>query len=234
MNDKKLTGNLNITLIVSAIVLVVYNVIAFVVPIDRNSSFWTTYAFQMIAIILSALVASYATKKPTLKSLYLGISLFYVAMRYVITELVVGTLLLLLPTALNWVSIIAQVVILAVFLICVIVTDRAKDVIESTEAHIATKRQFVQSNLATVEGLIDTTTDDELRKNLQNLAETIKFSDPMSTDDVAELEEIESEIDREIVNLQTAIQANESTAKAQINDVELLFKKRNRLVKQAK
>ena len=43
-------------IIISIIILIVFNVIAFVAPFQKTSTFWVAYTFGVIAIILELLV----------------------------------------------------------------------------------------------------------------------------------------------------------------------------------
>ena len=56
------------------VVFALFNVIAFVVPTDKTTTFWTVYAFSVVAFAIQILLWKIALgKKDTLKSKFLGI-----------------------------------------------------------------------------------------------------------------------------------------------------------------
>jgi hypothetical protein len=64
------------------IAIAVYNVVVFVIPFNRGGGFWTGYGFSMLAMLLTAVVSSYASGKEGIKSKVYGMPLIYVAWRY--------------------------------------------------------------------------------------------------------------------------------------------------------
>ena len=72
----KLSKNAVRILLLAGIALVCFNVIAFVLPVPKNGTFWVSYVFGMLAILLQLAVIKVAFKgTESIKSRFYGFSL---------------------------------------------------------------------------------------------------------------------------------------------------------------
>jgi len=210
------------------IVMAVFNVLAFVIPFNRGGGFWTGYGFSMLALLLSAGIYLYAFDNKDLKSKFYGIPLISVIWYYLIIQLIVG----LSEMALDFVpipfkiGIVVNTVLLGACLLGLIVIDAAKDEIERIDEKVREKVVFIKSLQVDVEGLINKASDESVKKALKNLAETIRYSDPMSN---SQLAAIENKIEGKVATL--AETTDSDTSKTLCDELQQLFAERNRKCK---
>jgi len=224
LKNNKLLG-----IIVTLIVLAVYNVLIFILVDTKDRMFFVSYAFTLVALVLPLIIqiAQYP-KQQTPKSVFLNLPLYPILFVYLIVQLIAGTGLMFLPDEQYKVSLIVQIVILAIFAILMISTVFVKNVAEDFEGHVAEKRFYLKSLEVDVSGMADRTDDALLKKNLKNLADAFKYSDPMSDDSLAPLE---NKIAGLVAELENAVASNPDMAPQKIKDVELALTERNRKAK---
>jgi hypothetical protein len=122
-----------------------------------------------------------------------GAALPQTALTYLVIEFIVS-LLAVVPEQITNITIpakwfvIAQVIILAAFAIRLILLNAGRTEIERVGDKVATKVFFIKLLQIEVEGLASTQTDTEVKTALKNLAEKIRYSDPVSSPQLAELE----------------------------------------------
>jgi len=227
----KISKNKGMSLATVFIILAVYNVVVFVIPFNKGGGFWSGYGFSMLAMLLTAAVSFYAFDKEGLKSKFYGISLISVAWRYLVIQLIIG----LLQMGLDFIPIPPQygialnTVLLGACLIGLIAVDAAKEEIERIDEKIKEKVFYIKSLHVDMEGLVDKTSDESVKKTLKDLAETIRYSDPMSSPQLAA---IENKIEAKIAALAETIEnANGDASKALCNELQQLFAERNRKCK---
>ena len=211
------------------IALVMYNVIAWIIPFNRSGGFWTGYGFSTLAILLTAAVSYYAFDKEGLKSKVYGVPLIYVVVWYLVIQLVLGLLEMGLYFIPFQYSMALNTILLGAFLIGLITAEAGKEEVERIDVKIKEKVFYIKSLQADVECLMDKTPDDIMKKALKDLAETIRYSDPMSSPQLAA---IENKIEARVAVLaETVEKADSSAIKALCNELHQLFAERNRKCK---
>jgi hypothetical protein len=217
------------TIAVIFIVIAVYNVVVFTIPFTREESFWTGYAFSMVALLLTAIVEFFFFERQDLKSRFYGWSLRTVAWRYLIIQLIVGLLEMILTSIPFRYGIALNAVLLGACLIGLIAVSAAKEEIERIDEKIKGKVFYIKSLQADVEGLVDRTGDEATKKTLQELVDTIRYSDPMSNEQLAT---IENKIEGKAIALNEAVaDDNADSIKALCTELQQLFAERNRKCK---
>jgi len=223
--------NRTLFFITLCVVLPVYNVIAFVIPFHRGAGFWTGYGFSTLAILLMAGISLYAFDRENLRSKVYGIPLLSVAWRYLIIQVIVGLVQMLLdfiPIPFQ-IGLVLNTILLGICLVGLIVMEASKGEIERIDAKIKEKVFYIKSLQADVEGLRNRASDTPLKKTLKDLAETIRFSDPMSSPQLAA---IENKIEAKAAALADAVErADNAAATALCNELQQLFAERNRKCK---
>ena len=213
--------------IVIAILFILFNVIAFVIPTAKASAFWTGYVFTVIAFAVQAYVW-YATigKKQDLKSKLLGSSVTYISAVYLAIQFVAFLIFIFVPSAPTWCAILICVLILGISAVFMITTNAGTEMITATENKVAVKRQFIKDLQIEVEMLAEIETDSEIKQKLVELAKKVRLSDPMSDASLSELED----------ELMVKVSAIESSCDKMsvINEAETLLLKRNKSVKALK
>jgi len=213
-----------------AILLTIYNVIIFVIPVEKTVSFWLSYTFTSISFILQLFVLYVAFKKATtLRSKFLGFPIVYIGITYLAVQVAVGFLFVLLPIIPSWIAVIVMVLLLGVATICLITTEASKDEILRIENKVAAKRFYIDSLTVDVELIINKTADSELKKHLSKLVDIIRYSDPMSNE---QLRYLEDTIAKKIIELKNqVISSDVDNAQLTTNELIQLFEERNKKCK---
>lgn len=176
--------------IIVAVLLVVFSVIAFVVPCTKNETFWIGYVFGIVAI-LSQLYFFYIafTKGQDAKSKFYGFPIARIGVVYLISQMVLSLIEIIISEyMLTWVAIIVNIVLLAVVMIGTIGADMMRDEIENQDTNLkanVSNMRALQSLAASLPGLCQ---DTELKRTLQEIADEFKYSDPVSSEATKELE----------------------------------------------
>ena len=215
------------------IILGVLNVIAWTIPFPKEGNFWTGYSFAMFAIFLTAGVIFYTFDRETLKSRFYHIPLIMVAWRYLFIQLIfaiiqMGLSFLDIPFQ---IGLVLNTIMLGFCIIGLFTVEMAKDEIIRIDQKIKEQTFFVKSLAVDVENIVGRVTDD-LKKTLQDLAETIRYSDPMSSPQLAT---IENKIEVKIAGLSEAVEGGDNEAiKKLCEELQIFFAERNRKCKALK
>lgn len=214
---------------VLSIAFILINVIAFAVPTVKTAAFWIAYIFTALAFALQIAIWRAAFgKSKTLKSKFLGLPLIHVGIVYLIIQLVAFAAFLVFPALPIWISIVACAAITGISAICLITTEIGRDEIARVEEKVQKKVSSIKSLHAEVELIAGNHLDSDIKVALDSLAEKIKYSDPMSDDSLAPLEE----------EINTRVYAFKSQSAAEIlasiEQIEILLLERNKKVKMLK
>ena len=209
---------------VLGIVFILFNVLAFVIPTDKNSTFWTAYIISVISFVAQIGIWHFAFKSSgTLKSKFLGIPLIYIGIVYLVMQLIAFAIFMAVPTTPSWVAVIVCVLILGISAICLISGEAARDEINRVEEKISRKVFFIKDLQVDLELLAEQEADSDVKVALLKLAEKIRFSDPMSNDALAELE---AKISSKTAELKVA-----DNKSAIITELDSLLTERNKKAK---
>lgn len=219
--------NTKLAYAVLSVLFVLFNVIAFVVPTVKNTTFWVAYAFVVVAFIAQIFIWKFGFKgNDTLKSKFLGVPIIHVGIVYLVITLIASAVFIILPTIELWIAIIILALIAGVSVIFTIGTEVARDEIERVEKKVAQKVFYIRELQVDVEMLMEQEKDDETKAGLKKLAEKIRFSDPMSNEHLADMEE---QIKDKMKELKVS-----GDKIAKIKELDLLISERNKKVKMMK
>ena len=187
---------------VLAISFTLFNVIAFVIPTAKTATFWIAYAFTVIAFASQIAIWKVAFNGAnTLKSKFLGIPLIPVGITYWIIQIIAFVVFMALPLTASWIAVVVCALILGISAICLIGTEIGREEISRVEEKVEKKVFYIKSLQVDIEMLSSTESDVDTKAALIKLAEKIRFSDPMSSEALAELE---AEISAKVKELKTA------------------------------
>lgn len=194
---------------ISLIALAVFNVIAFVAPLDKTLTFWVGYAFGTIAIILELLVnqkVQVAGKE--LKSRFYGWSLMIVASVYMTVQIMLSLLFMVASSIYVWIALIVCVICLALCGVGLIAGESAKEIIEQIDVKVKQKVFYIKSLESDLRLLSASCSDVMAKKSIVDLADAIGFSDPMSSDTLSGIEQEIADRCRKIKALVDSCQYN--------------------------
>ena len=217
-----------------AIVFAVFSVISFAVPFTHNAVFWLSYVFAAVA----ALVQLYSYPKAfdfeghDVRSKFYGFPLARLTTIYLIAQLALSLLFMIVGNFVqvpSWIPVVLYVILLGVFAIGFIAADSMKEEVERQDtahkARVDTMRAL-QSKSVFIASQCD---DAETKKALNKLAESFRFSDPVSSD---ALNDIEASLNALVDELQSAVlEKDNAAAKTLCAKVEAMLADRNRMCK---
>ncbi len=113
-----------------------------------------------------------------------------------------------------------------------IAADNAKEIVEKADADLKQTTEAFERFKVDMADVIDSASDNAVRKELESLAETIRYSDPVSSDAT---KEIETSLSKRISELRDMVQnADSEKIKAKITELRNLVNERNRICKMNK
>lgn len=209
--------------VILGILFVLISIIAFAVPTVKTATFWIAYVFTAAAFVAQIIIWNKALGKETLKSKFLGFPIVHIGIVYAIIQTVAFAVFLLVPTLPVWSAIVVCSVIAGISAVCMISADAGRDEIERVEAKVQKKVFYIRELQADIELLADNEGDAAVKTALTQLAEKIRYSDPMSNEQLADLE---SRISTKVAELKTG------PSKAEIiTELNSLLEERNRIIK---
>lgn len=209
------------------ITMAVFNVVVFVLPHKFNATFWTGYAFTMAAFLLQILFAFIAFgKSDNLKKVFMGFSIAQLGTTYLFLQLIWGLVCIFVPGIAVTIAVVVSVILLGLYLVFIIAAVSGREMVNATEEKVAAKTFYIKSIQTDIDLLIEKTDDALLKKNLKDLADTVKYSDPMSNE---ALFGIELKIEAKTAELSYAVESGDSeNAYTLIRELQLLFSERNK------
>lgn len=189
-----------------------------------------------MSFVLSLGVSLYIFgKDDEMTSKFYGFPIFKIAYMYPLVQFAVGLLICIIAAFVAvpyWVALILSLIILGASSIGVIATDNARYIVEQTEAEserVTKATKMFNLNIASV---LDLCTEPSVKIELEKLAESFRFSDPVSIDAT---EDIESTIMEKLENLKISISSSDSDENiAKITELKNLLAERNRICKVSK
>lgn len=210
--------------LILGILFILVGVIAFTVPAAKTAAFWISYAFTVVAFAAQIIIWNVALgRSESLKSKFLGFPVVHIGIVYLVVQIIALIVFLFIPTLPIWSAVVVCAVIAGVSAVCMIASDVGRSEIERVSAKVQEKTFYIKQLQADVELLISTETDTIIKSALTQLAEIIRYSDPMSD---GQLADIEDRITEKIAELKS------STDKVEIiNELNSLLDERNRKIK---
>ncbi len=210
--------------LILGILFILVSVIAFAVPSAKTAVFWISYAFTVVAFAAQVIIWKAALgRSESLKNKFLGFPVVHIGIVYLVVQIIALIVFLSIPTLPIWSAVVACAVIAGVFAVCMIASDVGRSEVERVSAKVQEKAFYIKQLQADVKLLAGAETDTTTKSALTQLAEKIRYSDPMSDE---QLVDIEDRIAAKIAELKA------STDKTKIiNQLNSLLDERNRKIK---
>ena len=224
MNKNRIKGYVAVLLFV-----LVFSVLAFVIPFSRTEVFWVAYAFGLLAFLLQIYVFTISFAKGNeVRSKFYGFPIARIGILYLAVQVILSYVEMALNDVMNtWVAVAVNVIVLAIAMIGCIAADAMREEIvrqdKQLEKNVSNMREL-QSMTATLAGLCS---DAELKKSLQKMADEFRFSDPVSAEETIGLEK---ELKQQVDEMQQALLEEDMEAvKKMCNKVSADLAERNRI-----
>lgn len=176
--------------VILGILFVLVSVIAFAVPLAKTAAFWISYAFTVIAFAAQIIIWKAALgRSKSLKSKFLGLPVLHIGIVYLVVQVIALIVFLSIPTLPVWSAIVAGAVIAGSSAICMIAADVGHSEIEQVSAKARERTFYIKQLQTDIESLANTETNAETKTALKQLAEKIRFSDPMRDEQISNIED---------------------------------------------
>lgn len=212
--------------VILGILFALISIIAFAVPTVKTATFWIAYVFTAAAFAAQIIIWRTALGKETLKSKFLGFPVVHIGIVYTVIQVIAFAVFMFVPALPTWSAIVVCSVIAGISAVCMISADAGRNEIERVEAKVQKKVFYIRELQADIELLADNETNADVKKALTQLAEKIRFSDPMNNEQLADLED---KISTKIEELKTT-----SSQLEIITELNSLLDERNKKCKNLK
>ena len=196
-------------LLIIGFFFVTFNILAFVIPYQRNAIFWTAFFFSNISILAMVVVDWVAFRNSdTVKRMFMGMPIIKLAYPCLITLLTVCKIFVIIGSFVSiptWMLAVPCILIISFGTISIFKADWGREVIEQLEEKHLASTEFMMGFRANLDALIPRVSDPPLRTKIEGLAKIAKRSDPVSDDTLAE---IEYEMELKFEQLKTFVLAN--------------------------
>ncbi len=199
-------------LVVLAVLTVVYCAIAFLIPFHRdNGAFWASFVFTLVALAAQVYVVYVAFGGDrSAKSRFYGFPIARIGVAYLVIQALLSIVFMALAAIIPlWLPLLLYILLLGAAVIGFIATDVTRDAIEhqdsSLKADVSVMRA-IQSKALSLPGLAQ---EEEIKKAVVKLAEALRYSDPVSS---PAIREIESDLASCVDELQKAVVDNDTAA----------------------
>ena len=204
----KINKTTGITLAILGILAVCYNILFFIIPWHREvseTSFWITYGCTWLAFLFVEITTMIAFNKKNLKSRIFGIPIHFVGYVVVIFQLVLDFVVMSVGSFYEvwwWVPTLVEVLIFGFNIIVVIARQAYRNFINKVDDDKKSKKAYITQLKMKLNLLIKSNTIDVIKSDLEKLAETVRYTDPVS---YKEIEDIEDHITIVFEELEKAI-----------------------------
>lgn len=220
--------------VVLGVVLVVYNVLAFALPFPKTAVFAVSYLFTMIAILAQIYVIRTAFYRGEgVKSKFYGFPIAKLGVIYLAVQLIAGLVFMALGLIVPvWLPLALYVVLLGIAAAGFVAADAARDEVVRQEVKLEKDVSRMREFQAKGRALVTLNQVPEAARPLEKLAENLRFSDPVSSE---ALTEIEDQLAECLAQLQEAVSAQKTEQILSVcQEAEHILAERNQLCKLSK
>lgn len=229
----KLNNNTKKGVVALAIALVIFCVMAFVIPFPKNGLFWTGFIFGVIAILGQIPIWMIAFRgAESAQSKFYGMPIARIGVIYIVAQLILSVIAMCLSFVSvipAWPFILVSLLMLGAAALGTIAADVTREEIVRQDVQIKRDVSNMRELQSLGNSIASSCEDKSLATELQKLADALRFSDPVSSDATYESE---AELKRLLDDLQTAIfDGDTSGAQGLCKRAQSVLAERNRICK---
>ncbi len=215
-------------------VFALFSIIAFAAPFKMNAVFWISYAFGVVAIIAQIYILKSAFDgDESATSRFYGFPIARMGIMYLITQVILSIIFMAVAALVPvWIPVIIYAIIFVLALLGLIAADTVRDEIVRQDVKHVNSTACMDALRSIVYPLASQVEDAESKKLLSDLADSFRYSDPVSSDSI---KDIEAELENQVSELQSAVmQEMTDEIKKICKKVNVTLTERNRLCKLGK
>ena len=172
--------------VVLGVLLVLYILIAFLIPFVHTATFWVSFVFTLIAFgVVAASIYIAFVKNPDAKSRFYGFPIAKIGVIYGAVQLAAGLVLMALAAVVPaWIAVLVYAVALGAAVIGLVSAEAVVSEIHVQDAKLKNNVALMRSLQSKLNQIAVQSED----KGIKALAEEFRYSDPVSSDALAEIE----------------------------------------------
>lgn len=216
-------------MIVWAVMLVLFNVIAFMsfgieTVVKYTPSFWIGYGAINLMFILQLVCTAVAFKSDSAQKMFYKLSLITTSYSGLVATFIVGGICMLFAP-LYWVGVIVCAIVLALNVIAVVKASAVAGEITKIDEKVKAQTFFIKTLTVDAQSVMARAQSETVKAECKKVYEAVRYSDPMSR---AELMDVEEQIKmRFSAFFEAVVNNDEQAASVLANDVIVLLGDRN-------
>ena len=219
-------------ILVLIIAALLYSLLAFILPFERNAVFYIAYGCAMLLILAQLLVAwrAFGDRQKAASFIY-GIPMVRIGGILAAVQLAGGIVLMLLARLLPVLyAVLAEGFFLGTATILLVINDAQKETLTRQDERLKERTQTMHQLQAYAEQMVEE--NQQLLPMLRKLSREMRFSDPVSSEATAQAEEM---LKQSMEDLKAALDnENEQQAAAACREALRVLSERNRICRQNK
>lgn len=213
------------------VLLVLYILVAFLIPFVKTAVFWVSFVFTLIAFGVVAVSLYIAfVKNPDAKSKFYGFPIAKIGAIYGLVQLIAGILFMALAVYVPvWVAVLVYAIALGAAIIGLISAEVVAEEIHNQDAKLKKDVALMRSLQSKLNQMAAQCDNPDAASAVKKFAEELRYSDPVSSEALAD---IERDLTAAVEELQSAIVDGDSAATKQLcRKASGILAERNRLCK---
>lgn len=214
----------------AVILLILYHLVVFLLPLAKTDVFWISYLFTLVSFGVAALSIYISfIKAPNAMSRFYNFPIARLGVGYCVTQAVLGLIAMALGALIpGWVAVLVYAIELGAALLGLISAETVVETVIAQDAKLKKDVTMLRGLQSKVSQMAAQSDDPALKA----LAEELRYSDPVSSEDIAEAE---AELSAIIDVLQGAFVDGDNAAVTQLcRRASAALAERNRLCKLSK
>ena len=194
--------------------------------INYDVRFLIAFVFIAAAFIGNLVCAYFAFKAENLKKMFLNLPLITVSWSALITMLVAGSGLMMIPNCPAWIAAIVCILVLAFNAIAVIKTVWVADTVNKVDEKVKVQTSYIKNLTVNTESILARAKSEPVKAECKKVYDAVRYSDPMSNE---ALSVIEAKITVKVDEFASAVGADDAEkAKEIANEIVILVGDRNK------
>lgn len=214
-------------IVVLAVLLVLYILVAFLIPFVHTATFWVSFIFTLISFaVVAASIYIAFIRNPDAKSRFYGFPIAKIGAIYGAVQLLAGIVFMALAGIVPaWVAVLVYAIALGAAVIGLVSAETVVEEIHLQDAKLKKDVTLMRSLQSKISQIAAQSEDAAIKA----LAEEFRYSDPVSSDTIADAE---ADLAAAVDELQVAYIDGDSEAVAKLcRKTSALLAERNRLCK---
>lgn len=177
--------------IILAILLVVFSIIAFAIPFAKTPVFWLSYGFGVFAILFQLYVFRISgVSGGDARSRFYGFPIARIGIYYLVGQLVFSLIEMALAAVIPaWIPTLLNILLAALAIVGCITVDTMRDEIVQQDIKLKKNVSNMRQLQSLSAALVGQCSDKGIKPLLQKIADEFRYSDPVTSNETADLED---------------------------------------------